>query len=94
ERMLRYFGEPSPSPCGQCDICRALKARANRPTDVDLASRVLDYLRARPRGVRYDVLLAAMGSSVTPQVSRLVATMLQEGVASMDGPYLQLIATD
>lgn len=94
ERMLRYFGEPSPSPCGQCDICRALKARANKPTDVDLASRVLDYLRARPRGVRYDVLLAAMGSSVTPQVSRLVATMLQEGVASMDGPYLQLIATD
>lgn len=92
ERMLEYFGEPNPMPCGRCDVCRARKARANAPSDSDLAVRVLDYLRARPRGVRYEALLAAMGSSVTPLVARMAATMLQEGVARMDGPYIMLVA--
>lgn len=49
-RMLKYFGEPSPVPCGGCDVCRS--RRPVQKVDMDEVRRdVLAYMSQCPSGV-------------------------------------------
>ena len=94
ERMLRYFGEPSARPCGTCDVCRAERGRKSELSDRELTTRVVAYLRERPRGVRYEALVAHIGHRYFGRIATLIAAWLQDGLAEMDGPYLRMIQND
>lgn len=94
ERMLRYFGEPSARPCGTCDVCRAERGRKSELSDRELTTRVVAYLRERPRGVRYEALVAHIGHRYSGRIAALIAAWLQDGLAEMDGPYLRMIQND
>ncbi|MDE6295107.1 MAG: RecQ family zinc-binding domain-containing protein, partial [Muribaculaceae bacterium] len=49
-RMLQYFGEPSPVPCGGCDVCRS--RRPLQGVDMEEVRReVLAYMRQSLSGV-------------------------------------------
>lgn len=89
ERMLAYFGEPRPRPCGKCDICRSHAAHAPL-SDRELTAKLVAYLEARPRGARYEVLLSCAGTSYSVRAASIVAHMLQEGFLTMEGPYVSL----
>ena len=89
ERMLAYFGEPRPAPCRRCDVCRTRKSRAPL-SDRELTSRVVAYLEARPRGARYEAVIASVGNVDSHRAASLLARMLQEGFATMEGPYITL----
>lgn len=89
ERMLAYFGEPHPKPCGKCDVCRSRSAGSGL-SDRELTARVVKYLEMRPRGARYEVILSCAGSSCSSRVASLLAHMLQEGFLTMEGPYISL----
>ena len=52
------------------------------------------YLRERPRGVRYEALVAHIGHRYFGRIATLIAAWLQDGLAEMDGPYLRMIQND
>lgn len=87
-RMLEYFGERREQDCGRCDVCRErLKGESNRPAD--LISRMLDYLKAHPRGVDLRVLerdLHAPSSMLSPVLSHLA----DEQYIAIDGTIIKI----
>lgn len=87
-RMLEYFGEHREQPCGRCDVCREhRKGDANRPAD--LIRRMLDYLKAHPRGVDLRALerdLHAPPSMLSPVLSHLA----DEQYIAIDGTIIKI----
>ena len=89
ERMLRYFGEPQPAPCLRCDVCRKQHPASPPLSDRDLVEKLIAYLKANPRGVRHEALIAHIGQSLAARTARLIASMIQEDMLIMDGPFIR-----
>ena len=87
-RMLEYFGERREQDCGRCDVCRERhKGESNRPAD--LIRRMLDYLKAHPRGVDLRALerdLHAPPSLLSPVLSHLA----DEQYIAIDGTIIKI----
>lgn len=91
KRMLAYFGEPNPVGCGKCDVCRGRTGRTPL-SDRELTSRIVGYLESKPRGARYEAVLSSVGNENSVRATSILARMLQEGFAMMDGPYITLLS--
>lgn len=91
KRMLAYFGEPNPVGCGKCDVCRGKTGRTPL-SDRELTSRIVGYLESKPRGARYEAVLSSVGNENSVRATSILARMLQEGFAMMDGPYITLLS--
>ncbi len=89
-RMLKYFGEPKVCECGKCDVCRERNARRHRLSDRQFTARLLEYLDAHPRGVRYEALIADFEPE-TERVAKLVAAMTSEGLLRIDGAFVERV---
>ena len=56
--LLGYFGQENSCLCGQCDVCRAAKAKP-----VDLAARVKDWIRSRNGDYTLSQIRSAFGTA-------------------------------
>lgn len=82
--MLSYFGEHSPQPCGQCDVCRASKKnKTTKINDIDLCHLLLEYIRRQPDGATYP-MLANEFKLYSSQIPGLLQFMLDEGMLTLD----------
>lgn len=62
-RMLRYFGEKNPKPCGKCDICRSRRDKQRNSSDrEEFAREVHEWFFASDRGVAPNDLKARYGA--------------------------------
>ena len=85
-RMLAYFGEPRPVPCGKCDPCRdAAHRRGKAPTDEDLTKRLISMLDANEGALPLERIDAAF-SPRQARIRDIILILIDRGFLTMDGP--------
>lgn len=85
-RMLAYFGETAPGPCGRCDICRSKRPPKPRAED-DAIRKIMAYVKERPRGADYRVMEHNIGINAD-MLARLLSFLCSEGFLELrDGAY-------
>ena len=81
--MLEYFGEPDPSDCGRCDICRN-RVKERRPSDRELRQRVIDMLSGSPSGMTVQRLEESFGR-YGAEAFRQLRYLIDDGVVEHAG---------
>lgn len=93
-RMLAYFGEPDPRDCMRCDVCREVSARKSRAvSDVSLASAIVEYLKASPRGMRIEVFRRHFRADGA-RAENLLRMMIGEGHVEFSEGLVRLTIDD
>lgn len=90
-RMLDYFGEPTSSDCGGCDVCRSHE-KGVKISKSDLRSKVVSYLKSRPSGVTVADLEHYCGQEAAPMAIRITRHLCDEGIAEIDGLTIRLLS--
>ena len=89
--MLRYFGEPNPTDCETCDICRTNRKKrgipANSLPQADMERIVTEYLTSRPEGVTPGDIEHDFGIHTTLAMDTLRAMAGEGGVKVSRGRY-------
>lgn len=55
-RMLNYFGEEEPRPCGHCDVCRRSTKSSAHVSKEEMLREVWQYMQMMPAGVTQAIL--------------------------------------
>ncbi len=66
KRMLKYFGEPHPADCLQCDVCRQRHSSLKKDgrSIYQVNKEVVDFLRSYPEGIQIDMFNSYFNSSL------------------------------
>lgn len=66
KRMLRYFGEPNPSNCMKCDVCRSRHSRFKKSDKniYQINREVVEFLRAYPEGIEIEMFQSYFRTSI------------------------------
>lgn len=87
KRMLAYFGEPDPRPCGKCDVCRGKAGRERRLSDAALYGRLNALLDSHPYGLRLEVVDVEFTDDAA-RAHGMIRQMCAEGFLKIDGPMI------
>lgn len=92
-RMLGYFGEKTPQPCGKCDVCRAAKAPAPPPFDPEIFDRRLEeFFHIIAPATKIDIRsLAPHFPHHTDEVARRLRYLATKGKLKIEGLYISKI---
>lgn len=82
-RMLAYFGEESPAPCGRCDICRGNKRNPHHISREEMIRRVWEYMQTYPDGVT-QLILEKHFSPNSELAADALRFLLSEGFVAED----------
>ncbi|MDE7462654.1 MAG: RecQ family ATP-dependent DNA helicase [Muribaculaceae bacterium] len=91
ERMLAYFGEPNPTACRQCDVCRRERAKSTRMSEAELYKTVITYFQKHSGTVRYEMIEVEFADEIS-RVRTLIRRLCEEEFMRMEGPFLLLNA--